>query len=372
MKSVQLILLKVVRRLRLNLMLLKVMEFLKVHNAKKIDKENVDWAYSYLNKISKRPNSTCLCHNLIDAKYDLHIIIPAYNVGRYICECVDSVLSQKTNYRFWVTIVNDGSTDDTSNQLKRYQNIANVEIINQENRGLSGARNSALSFIKGKYVMFLDSDDILGGQAIDKLLKEAISNDLDLVEGSYAKIKDDDKKTLSYKRIVPNYMGDIKQALLSGYVWGKIYKAELFEQFCFPEHLWFEDTILQYFIYPKCKQVATVSDIVYLYRINNSGISAVSVGKRKVVDTLWMTSLVLEENQKLGVGDRNDILNSFLQQTKMDFQRIETLCDPKANKACFIVHCDLLHQYFGALNSISSLAESLRKGDYLYYSLYNL
>lgn len=372
MKSVQLILLKVVRRLRLNLMLLKVVELLKVHDAKKIDKENIDCAYSYLDKISKRPNTTCLCHNQIDAKYDLHIIIPAYNVGHYICECVDSVLSQKTNYSFWVTIVNDGSTDDTANLLERYQNIGNVEIINQENRGFSGARNSALSHIKGKYVMFLDSDDIMGGQAIDKLLKEAINNDLDLVEGSYAKIRDD-KNTLCYKCIVPNYMGDVKHAQLSGYVWGKIYKSELFEQFCFPEHLWFEDTILQYFIYPRCKQVATVSDIVYLYRINNSGISAVSVGKRKVVDTLWMTSLVLEENQMLGIGDRNDILNSFLQQTKMDFQRIETLCDPKANKACFIVHCDLLHKYFGSLNTkSSSLAESLRNGDYLYYSLCNL
>lgn len=75
----------------------------------------------YLNSIHPNPNNSSVCGNNIveNPSYDLHIIIPMYNVERYIEECIDSILLQKTHYKYLVTVVNDGSTDTSMSILKK-------------------------------------------------------------------------------------------------------------------------------------------------------------------------------------------------------------------------------------------------------------
>ncbi len=99
---------------------------------------------------------------------------------------MDSVLSQNTKYHILQTIVNDGSPDHSRDILSKYEHLPNVEIINQENQGFSGARNAGLKVIKGKYVAFLDFDDILSVGSIDVLMDKVIATDADIVEGGYA------------------------------------------------------------------------------------------------------------------------------------------------------------------------------------------
>ena len=94
---------------------------------------------------------------------DVSIIIPTYNVEKYIQQCLDSVISQRTNFRFHVICINDGSTDNTGLLLKKYENAENVTIIHQKNKGFSGARNVGLRKTNGKYIMFVDSDDFIPG-----------------------------------------------------------------------------------------------------------------------------------------------------------------------------------------------------------------
>ena len=99
--------------------------------------------------------------NTIRKEYDLMIIVPVYNVENYLRECLDSILSQKTQYSFCVVAVEDGSTDGSAAILKEYESHDHVRVIYQENKGLSGARNTAMKEIVGDYVYFLDSDDRL-------------------------------------------------------------------------------------------------------------------------------------------------------------------------------------------------------------------
>lgn len=122
-------------------------------------------AESFLQSLSANPANSCLCSkNGNRWSYDLQVIIPAYNTGKYIERCVDSVLSLPASRSIIVTVVNDGSQDCTGDVLRKYDKDQRVEVITQENRGLSGARNRALDSIKGRYVTFLDSDDeFLGG-----------------------------------------------------------------------------------------------------------------------------------------------------------------------------------------------------------------
>ena len=109
-----------------------------------------------------------------------------YNSEKYIVECLESIFSQQTKYTFLVSVVNDGSTDQTETVLKAYAEKFDsihgaMEIITQENKGLSEARNAALRRIRGRYVMFIDADDVLACGAIDALLR----NHCDMVQGGY-------------------------------------------------------------------------------------------------------------------------------------------------------------------------------------------
>ena len=101
---------------------------------------------------------------------------------------MDSILSQKTGYTFFVSLVNDGSTDKTPELLERYRADPRVEILTQSNRGLSGARNRALEHIRGKYILFVDSDDTLRKGAVEALLSKAVETNADIVQGGFVNI----------------------------------------------------------------------------------------------------------------------------------------------------------------------------------------
>lgn len=118
------------------------------------------------------------------------IVIPVYNTGKYLKECVDSVISQ-THANIEIIIVNDGSTDDSATIIN---NIAkqhhNVTVVSQENRGLAGARCSGMTVATGDFLMFLDSDDTLPVDAIEFLVNKMVENQLDAIYGNYNRVFD--------------------------------------------------------------------------------------------------------------------------------------------------------------------------------------
>lgn len=108
------------------------------------------------------------------------IIIPVYNVEQYLTKCLDSVVNQTYNDEYEVICVNDGSTDSSLAILEEYaEKYGIIKIINQENRGLSEARNTGLRQAKGKYIWFVDSDDWIEDDALNILHKKI--NDEDIV-----------------------------------------------------------------------------------------------------------------------------------------------------------------------------------------------
>ena len=107
-------------------------------------------ASQILTAFAPDPSTSCMANNILNQQYDLQIIVPACNVDKYVAECLESVLNQQTHYSYLVTVVNDGSTDQTPEIICSYQDKypERMEVINQENRGLSGARNAALKVLK--------------------------------------------------------------------------------------------------------------------------------------------------------------------------------------------------------------------------------
>lgn len=100
------------------------------------------------------------------------IIVPVYNVEKYLEECLDSIINQ-TYIDLDIILVDDGSTDSSPDICERYAEKDNrIRVIHKENGGLSSSRNSGLDYAQGEYVYFLDSDDYLEKDAIDLLIKE--------------------------------------------------------------------------------------------------------------------------------------------------------------------------------------------------------
>lgn len=285
-------------------------------------------------------SSLCINEVSVNPKYDLQIVVPAYNVAKYVEQCVDSILVQKTKYSFCVVIVNDGSTDDTPRILDKYRNLPDITVIDQVNRGLSGARNTGMKYIDARYVMFVDSDDYLSEYAVERLMDRAVSADSDVVEGSYARV--DETSSLS-----EHIMSDsIDNRGVSGFAWGKVYRAGLFEKVHYPEGYWFEDTIGYQIVFPMARRISTISDIVYYWRKNAVSITAMSKGNIRAVDAFWVIKKVLADRNLIGLPFDEYNLEIFLYQVRTNFNRVSSLCNREIDKALFNETCELYNQYY--------------------------
>lgn len=297
---------------KINLYKNRIYAILKLKSNKK--NTHIDYSceesYAYLNSIKKNKYKDIDCYSFRnEIKFDLSIIIPAYNVEKYIKDCIDSVINQITKYTYEIIIVNDGSKDDTLKILNEYMENENLTIINQENRGLSGARNSAIDICKGRYIMFVDSDDIILDNCIQSLLECGYENNADIVEGKYRnftfkeELNDVGKKVKNDLNI---YQYDIDSKFIlkcDGFAWGKIYNRELWNGVRFPEGLTFEDTIIKFILARNSKKYIMIDNLIYGYRYNPTSITATACKNYTGLDSLYIMLYLLQDREKLKVKE---------------------------------------------------------------------
>ena len=303
---------------------------------------NVEQAEKVLSEIHPDAGHSCLCENEINPVYDLHIIVPVYNTAQYVVECLDSILYQDTKYSFFISITNDGSTDDSKNILETY--ISSLQgsplqhklaVTTQSNMGPSAARNTALNNIVGRYVMFVDSDDKLLPGAIESLMTAAIDNDADMAEG--------------YSNC----------GLTHGFAWGKVYKAELFRNIHFPPGYWFEDTITAFFLYHICSKRIQVKGKHYYYRLNQNSITNSFQGNERTVDSLWVSRRVLSDYFSAGHQATSLLLREYLQDTISTARHFRTLNREDVMQALFAIHCSMAEKFFSNMLAQKECISSL-------------
>ena len=306
---------KIIRLLKIN----KLMPIFYRSKIVRLDEESLKYARDILEEASPNPKTSCITQNTVEPKVDVHIIVPAYNAEKYIKECIDSVVLPPKKYTWHLTIINDGSTDKTGELLRVYENIENVEIITQKNKGFSGARNAGLNHIKGKYVTFLDSDDYLSWEGIEAMLDSAIETQAEVVEGGYTRI--DDKGNVinvcSHKR------GRLNVHELLGQPWAKVFKAEMFSNICYPEKYWYEDSILAQIIYPQTVVCYGINKNVYYYRRNTNSISFTALKKKKSIDSFWITEQLFNERKKLNIPTIQSYYEYILRMVKLTYSRVQ-------------------------------------------------
>ena len=338
-------------------------------------------AHDILQNYSPKPIGVCWANNKVAIDYDLQIIVPCYNVEKYIRQCLDSILVQRTSYRVLISIVNDGSTDGTADILQQVLAKTNaekimevgggytVELITQENKGFSGARNTALQVLKGMYIAFLDSDDVLADGAVQKMLDAAFECNAEILQGSWYTFSGE--KTENH--IIPKegVLND-NQGIFSGYPWGKLYKYNVMEHFQFPEGFWFEDTPLSFMIAAMPYRCAAIKDIVYGYRFNPQGITATARKKKRSVESYWITEACLEEFPIFSLSYDQRAYEYLLRQSLQNEGR--TRHQPyRIRKAQFVLTAELMERYFAGFKTrrpaMEWVEEALRERQFVRFDL---
>ena len=218
----------------------------------------------------------------IPAENIITIIIPVYNVKPYLRQCIDSVVEQ-TCYNLEIIIIDDGSTDGSGEICDEYIRDPRVQVIHQQNQGLSVARNVGLDIATGDYIMFVDSDDWVEPLFCEIPYKAAVETGADLVIFRYDRHKNGTIETLGVNEAGLKKQGTAMQLLCSGAgmaVWNKLYKKSLFKDLRFPVGKYYEDSVITPTLVHAARRVYFKNDVLYHYRYRKGSITTLK--NRKV------------------------------------------------------------------------------------------
>lgn len=241
----------------------------------------------------------------------LSIIIPIYNVKKYLPFTLENILKQKFD-DYEVILVDDGSTDGSEEICNQYvEKNSKVCVIHQKNAGVSIARNIGVACAKGRYVGFVDSDDLIEPNMFKILVEIAEQERADIVQCRHNRIEKIEKVIYSgYKREIDgctfvremfNYQSNEYTNQVA--LWSKIYRRELFSDIIFPKGRTYEDEQETYKICLKAKKIIQIPDELYHYiKRENSIITGISA--KKMLD------------KQLALMDRLDYLPQRLPELK--------------------------------------------------------
>ena len=209
----------------------------------------------------------------------ISVIVPVYNVEEYLEECLESIKRQ-TYTDIEVILVNDGSTDRSKEICERYcEKDSRFKLVNQENKGLSGARNRGMLESKGEFISFVDSDDVLKEDMLDQLMKQMTSEDIDIVECWYTNEKQELELSIP-KNVKTIFQGDSKEALVSLCkdnivrlnAVAKLFRRQVIVNFPFLEGLFYDDVYGGIGILKHIRKMVKINYIGYYYRVRQGSI----------------------------------------------------------------------------------------------------
>ena len=211
----------------------------------------------------------------------ISVVVPIYNVEAYLSECLTSIERQSfTSYE--VIMINDGSTDSSAIIAQKYANRhENWDLIHKENGGLSSARNAGIVRARGEYICFVDSDDVIASDYLQKLYDAVCEYQADMVIADYHEVDcvgldlRKDKKSMLYQQGLVardkilnalTFVGDNHYATAVVVAWNKLIRTEIMKHNLFKEGVLHEDEFLIMPLLLACERVAWICDDIYAYR----------------------------------------------------------------------------------------------------------
>lgn len=243
---------------------------------------------------------------------DLSIIVPVYNVEQYIEKLLESFKNVNDKERFEIIFVDDGTKDKSVDIVEQTlgNTSINFTILKQENMGLSAARNHGLKMSKGKYIWFVDSDDVINPLGLSKILDQSllrhtvdiIQIDVKTFESDVPKMANDD---FSYQKInAQELLNDLLTLRRASYSVGFFARREFLTDihFKFPEGYLFEDIATSYLLFDRACKAGKINGDLYFYRQQMQSITH-RIVRKSLTDRLYHINNMLNYFVKKGNYD---------------------------------------------------------------------
>lgn len=279
--------------------------------------------------------------NAQNAPVDISVIIPVYNVERYLEECVHSVLGQQFDGRLEVILVDDGSTDSSGRLCDRLADEhEHIRVLHKSNGGLSDARNHGLDVARGEYITFVDSDDALLPDGLQNLWQMCV--DLDcraacawMVRGAqYPADRIFSRKPVRVLSGLETVSEGLLQRDVHNSAWGKLYHRSLWQTMRYRKGIGYEDLDIFAPLFAGVERVAVSRTPVYFYRQHSgSYLHSFSPSRADVLDvtdrlTYWCTTQAPQLLPQARVRRLSAHINilGLLYASHLHIPRIESRC----------------------------------------------
>lgn len=220
------------------------------------------------------------------------IILPAYNAEKYITRCIESVLKQ-TYKNFEFIIIDDGSTDNTLKIARDFaKKDCRINVISQNNCGVSKTRNYGVQIAKGEFILFIDSDDYIDSNMIYHLLEKSIQTGSDVIQCGYKVFGDNEtgkeicaKESMFLKEeAVDFYLDNLELCVVP---WNKLIRKDCIKNIKFPENRRYEDEAIMYRLFFEAESIYNINEKFYHYYVNEEGFMQSSEGDlSKTIDLM--------------------------------------------------------------------------------------
>ena len=250
----------------------------------------------------------------------ISIIVPVYNVEKYLRKCIESIINQ-TYENLEIILIDDGSTDESGEICDEVKNKdKRIIVIHKKNGGLSDARNVGIDNANGKYITFIDSDDYVEKNYIELLYNTISQYDADMSIVSHRVIYEKNNIDKSTGKVFCATKQEILKMLLydngiDTSAWGKLYKETLFKDVKFPVGRLFEDSATIYKLIDKSEKIAVCSKPVYNYIIRNNSISNEKFSEKKldlILSTEEMTNYIKNKYPELEKACDRRLMYAYL------------------------------------------------------------
>lgn len=270
------------------------------------------------------------------------IIVPIYNVEKYLDRCIQSLVNQTLN-DIEIILVDDGSPDNCPQMCDEYAQKDNrIKVIHKQNAGLGYARNSGLDIATGEYVAFVDSDDYVDTSMYKKLYNETINHKYDIVycgfivekkdKSTYTEntkdrdLKDSNEILELCRNMIACNVGVKEERSESMAVWHGIYKKEIIDKhnvkFESERNILSEDIVFDAIFIPLCKSIRTIQDALYIHCFNNESLSK-TFNANKIEKNIYLYYRLNEITKAYGLNNFNlNIVRFFIGYNRSFFRSI--------------------------------------------------
>ena len=256
----------------------------------------------------------------------LSIIIPVYNVQKYLERCINSVIHADRN-NVEIIIVDDGSTDNSSAICDKYSNLyENVIVVHQKNGGLSSARNTGIEYSSGEFIAFLDSDDMYDKDFVNDIINIIRNHYPDMISFRCCYEKQEDEYKLDgnksitiYNRI--DYLKRIIQNKVGNQICFRVFKRKLFEELKFPLGCHYEDIRIFWEIVANTVKIVDIDYTYYVYNLTNENSITKDASVKSMNDMKVSVDIMIDGimNVLQISGELNNELLKIVKYAKLNF-----------------------------------------------------